>query len=193
LVKIYVLRYGHRPERDKRITTHVALVARAFGAHGFILSGVHDEKVVRSIRKVEEIWGGKLHVETGVDPYKYVKTWKANGGVVVHLTMYGINVDEVIDEIRSLNRDLLVVVGAEKVPRFFYEEADYNIAIGNQPHSEVAALAIFLDRFYKGRELYFTYPNAKLKIVPCKKGKVVVRVATEEESRQEGRGVGTGN
>ncbi|MCC6052717.1 MAG: tRNA (cytidine(56)-2'-O)-methyltransferase, partial [Desulfurococcaceae archaeon] len=41
--KIYVLRYGHRPERDKRVTTHVALVARAFGASGFILGDVVDE------------------------------------------------------------------------------------------------------------------------------------------------------
>ncbi len=28
---IAVLRLGHRPERDKRITTHVALTSRAFG------------------------------------------------------------------------------------------------------------------------------------------------------------------
>jgi len=29
---ITILRIGHRISRDKRITTHVALVARAFGA-----------------------------------------------------------------------------------------------------------------------------------------------------------------
>ncbi len=181
MVKIYVLRYGHRPERDKRITTHVALVARAFGAHGFILSDVHDEKIVNSIRKVEERWGGRLYIETGVDPYKYVKNWKKQGGLVVHLTMYGLPVDEVIKEIRESGKDILVIVGAEKVPRFFYEEADYNIAIGNQPHSEVAALAIFLDRYYKGRELYLSFPNAKLIIVPSRKGKRVVKVAKEEK------------
>jgi len=176
MVKIYVLRYGHRPERDKRVTTHVALVARALGAHGFILSGVHDEKVVKSIRKVEEYWGGHLYIETNVDPYKYVLNWKKNGGIVVHLTMYGLLIDDVINEIRNQNRDILVVVGAEKVPRFFYEIADYNVAIGNQPHSEVAALAIFLDRYYNGRELYFKFPDAKIIIEPCKKGKKVVRV-----------------
>ena len=183
-MKIYVLRYGHRPERDKRITTHVALVARAFGAHGFILSDVHDEKVVNSLRKVEERWGGRLYVETGVNPYKYVRDWKKNNGIVVHLTMYGVNVDEVIDEIRATNRDILVIVGAEKVPRFFYEEADYNVAIGNQPHSEVAALAIFLDRYYGGRELYLSFPNAKFIIVPSRKGKKVIRVAEKKEGRE---------
>ena len=36
--EIYILRLGHRPERDKRITTHVALTARAFGAKGIFVS-----------------------------------------------------------------------------------------------------------------------------------------------------------
>ena len=38
---IIVLRIGHRIGRDKRITTHVALVARAFGANEIII----DKKV----------------------------------------------------------------------------------------------------------------------------------------------------
>ncbi len=184
-MKIYVLRYGHRPGRDKRITTHVALVARAFGAHGFILGDVVDEKIVGSIRKVEERWGGRLHVEVGVDSRKYVIEWKRKGGIVVHLTMYGIHIDDVIDEIRSLNKDILVVVGAEKVPPFFYEHADYNVAIGHQPHSEVAALAIFLDRYYMGRELHLSFPNAKLIIVPSPRGKKV-RVLAEKEEKERG-------
>ncbi|OYT37688.1 MAG: tRNA (cytidine(56)-2'-O)-methyltransferase [Desulfurococcales archaeon ex4484_58] len=183
MVKIYVLRYGHRPSRDKRITTHVALVARAFGAHGFILSNVNDDTVVNSLKKVEERWGGSLHVETGVNPYSYVKNWKRNHGVVVHLTMYGIHIDEIIDEIRNTDRDILVIVGAEKVPRFFYEEADYNVAIGHQPHSEVAALAIFLDRYYRGRELHLSFPNAKIIIEPSPKGKKV-RVIGEKEKKE---------
>ncbi|WP_192806472.1 RNA methyltransferase [Saccharolobus islandicus] len=36
---IYVLRLGHRPARDKRVTTHVILVARAFGAKGVYIEG----------------------------------------------------------------------------------------------------------------------------------------------------------
>jgi len=185
MVKIYVLRYGHRPERDKRITTHVALVARAFGAHGFILSSVVDDSVMNSVRKVLERWGGELYLEQGVNPYEYVRSWRRSGGLVVHLTMYGEPVDKVIDEIRSLGRDILIVVGAEKVPRFFYIESDYNVAIGNQPHSEVAALAVFLDRYYMGRELYLSFPNAKLIIEPCSRGKKVTRVAEKEENGKQ--------
>ena len=34
---IVVLRLGHRPERDARVTTHVGLTARALGASGMLL------------------------------------------------------------------------------------------------------------------------------------------------------------
>jgi tRNA (cytidine56-2'-O)-methyltransferase len=184
--RIYVLRYGHRPMRDKRITSHVALVARAFGAHGFVLGDIVDEKIRETIRKVEERWGGRLDVIMGVNSRKYTLEWKKKGGIVVHLTMYGLHIDDVIDEIRKCNRDILVVVGAEKVPPFFYEVADYNVAIGHQPHSEVAALAIFLDRYYMGRELHISFPDAKIIIEPSPRGKRV-RVIAEEE-KEENRG-----
>lgn len=171
--KIYVLRYGHRPRRDKRTTTHVALVARAFGAHGFILGDVVDEVIYKTIRKVLEVWGGELYFEMGVSSLEYCNNWRKQGGLIVHLTMYGLHVDDVIDKVRNDTRDVLVVIGARKVPRFFYEIADYNIAIGHQPHSEVAALALFLDRFYEGRELYLKFSNAKIEIIPSPRGKVV--------------------
>jgi tRNA (cytidine56-2'-O)-methyltransferase len=89
--------------------------------------------------------------------------------------MYGIHIDEVINTLRTLGKDLLVVVGAEKVPRVIFELADYNVAIGHQPHSEVAALAVFLDRLFNGKELHLIYPDAKLCIVPSGRGKKVVR------------------
>jgi tRNA (cytidine56-2'-O)-methyltransferase len=48
-----------------------------------------------------------------------------------------------------------------------------NIAVGNQPHSEIAALAIFLDRFFQGKELIATFQNAKMSIIPTSHGKRV--------------------
>lgn len=171
--KIYVLRYGHRPGRDKRVSTHVALVARAFGVDGFILGDVVDEVVYRSLMKVVDIWGGRIYFDMGVDSREYCINWKHRSGLIVHLTMYGLHVDEVVDEVRRDPRDLLIVIGAKKVPRFFYEIADYNIAIGHQPHSEIAALAIFLDRLHEGRELYLKYDNAKIEIVPSPRGKSI--------------------
>jgi len=173
--KVYVLRLGHRPERDKRITTHVALVARAFGANGFVLAGLCDDNVRQNIRWITEHWGGRLEFECGVNPREYVRRWKEAGGEVVHLTMYGIPVDEIIGTIRSSPRSKLIVVGAEKVEGFYYDNADYNVSITTQPHSEVAALAVFLDRLYNAREMYMDYPGAKWKVVPQRRGKRVER------------------
>lgn len=176
MVRVVVLRIGHRPGRDKRITTHVGLVARAFGASGIVIGGVRDEDLADRLRRTCEIWGHRdFLVMDGVDPMEFVRNWKESGGLVVHLTMYGLNVDDVISEIRSAGRDILVIVGSTKVPRIYYELADYNVAVGHQPHSEVSALAVFLDRLYEGKELKLIYSDAKIYIEPSLRGKKVVR------------------
>lgn len=179
--KVYVLRLGHRPARDKRVTTHVALVARAFGANGFVLEGVCDDSVRRSLLKASSLWGGDLHYECGVNGHEYVRSWRSSGGEVVHLTMYGLALDGVIGEIASSPRPKLIVVGSEKVEAFYYQNADYNVAVGWQPHSEVAALAVFLDRLFKGRELLLRYTDAKAVIIPSERGKRVERRGGPEE------------
>jgi tRNA (cytidine56-2'-O)-methyltransferase len=90
--------------------------------------------------------------------------------------MYGININDKIEEIRKINSSLLVIVGSQKVEGWYYYNSDYNIAIGNQPHSEVAALAIFLDKLYKGEELNIQFSDAKLKILPQERGKKVIKL-----------------
>ena len=140
---IGVLRYGHRLKRDARITTHVALVARAFGADCIFIDA-RDKKLEKVIEDVVARFGGKFEIKTGINCKNFIKKWKKNG-YVVHLTMYGKKLDEAMEEIEK-KKDLLLVVGSKKVPPYFYELADINVSIGNQPHSEVAALAIFLDR-----------------------------------------------
>jgi len=156
----------------------VGLVARAFGADGIVFVGDVEDKVLESIRKVVERWGGPFFVERVESYREYIKDWKRRGGVVVHLTMYGINIEgtDVLDRIRRTGRDILVVVGAEKVPRDVYELADFNVAIGNQPHSEVSALAVFLDRLFEGKELTRQFIGARLVIIPSERGKIVKRV-----------------
>ena len=173
--KILVLRIGHRPKRDKRVTTHVGLVARAFGADG-VLIDADDESVMKSLLKVVESWGGPFTVEVGVNPISFIKKWKEGGGEVIHLTMYGLNLPDVIDEIRSSPKDKLIVVGAEKVPRKYYLLADWNVAIGNQPHSEVAALAVFLKELTRDWVFRAQFKDAKLKVCPSPKGKKVIRL-----------------
>jgi len=180
MVKVVVLRWGHRPERDKRLTTHVALTARAFGASGIILSDVEDEKVKASIEKVVESWGGPFFFEMGKPWRQAIKEWRAKGGIVVHLTAYGENIQtsDVLDRIKACGKDIMVIVGSQKVPGEFFSEkvSDFNVAIGNQPHSECSSLAVFLDRLFEGKELEKEFKNAKLKIVPQVRGKKVVKV-----------------
>jgi tRNA (cytidine56-2'-O)-methyltransferase len=173
-----VLRWGHR-ERDKRLTAHVALTARALGASGLILADVRDDKVKATIDRVVERWGGPFLFEMGKPWKQVVKDWKAKGGLVVHLTAYGENVQtsDVLQRIKAAGRDVLVLVGSRKVPTEFFSEevSDFNVAIGNQPHSECSSLAIFLDRFFGGRGLSREFEGAKIRIVPQARGKKVVK------------------
>lgn len=168
---IWILRIGHRPDRDKRVTTHVALAARALGAKGIWVDS-SDRKLEENIRSVTERFGGDFVIETGV-------TWRQKlsqfQGKVVHLTMYGSRVDEALQKI-SVQDDILIVVGAEKVPAEVYQRADVNVSVGNQPHSEIAALAIFLDRLTGGEALY-SDRHGKLEVVPTERGKNVVDVS----------------
>jgi len=164
---IYVLRIGHRVGRDKRVTTHVALVARAFGADGIFIT-TKDEKIKENIKLICKKFGGDFRIETGIEPKKIIKQWNGN---IVHLTMYGDELEKSIPRIDK-TKDTIIIVGSQKVPPFFYDSADYNISIGNQPHSEVSSLALFLDRFTNGEWLNKKF-NGKIEIIPSDKGKRV--------------------
>lgn len=168
--EVVVLRIGHRPQRDARVTTHVGLTARALGARGMYLT-TRDSGVAESVRDVAGRFGGDFFVDTGMGWRSCIQEWKAGGGTVVHLTMYGLNLPDIEEEIRG-HPKILVVVGAEKVPGEVYGLADFNVAVGNQPHSEIAALAIFLDHYFRGKSLSAEYDNAMVTIVPSAQGKV---------------------
>jgi tRNA (cytidine56-2'-O)-methyltransferase len=171
-----VLRLGHRIPRDLRVTTHVCLTARAFGADGLILADVVDRTLERTIRDVSQRFGGSFTIRMG-EPWKsVVKEWKAKGGDVIHLTAYGIPLPQVIQEIKASPRRKLVVVGASKVPGEAFELATWNVAITNQPISEVSALAIFLDRYFEGKQFSMEFENAEVKIIPSARGKEVVNL-----------------
>ena len=175
LQKVVVLRWGHRVHRDARLTTHVALAARALGASGFLLADTMDENIKATVAKVAGSWGGEFFFEMGKPWKTAVRDWKAEGGLVVHLTAYGENIQtsHVLERIRKTGKNILLLVGSQKVPREFYSEefSDFNVSIGNQPHSECAALAVFLDRFFEGKELAKDFGNAKIRILPQKRGK----------------------
>ena len=172
---IVILRLGHRPERDSRVTTHVGLTSRVLGAKGMLLT-TDDKSIAESINRVVKAWGGDFWVKTGVSYRTEMRRWKESGGIIVHLTMYGINLPDKLTEIKEKYKEqnVMVVVGAEKVPGDVYQMSDYNIAIGNQPHSEIAALALFLDKLQEGNTLVNEFYGGELKIVPKELGKEVI-------------------
>ena len=217
--EVAVLRLGHRPSRDERMTTHVGLTARALGADRAVLAG-DAGKSRETVADITDRFGGPFAVELTDSPKAVLRDWD---GKVVHLTMYGERVQDVETEIRAAHRGaggesdgevddgetddakvgndkvddsetdddeadegrtndgqpILVVVGSQKVSFDVYEAADWNVGVTNQPHSEVAGLAVFLDRLFEGRELDREWANADRRVVPEATGKTVV--PTDEE------------
>ena len=171
--EVVVCRLGHRPGRDDRMTTHVGLTARALGADRVVFPDNAGQSV-ETVTDITDRFGGPFEIERSDSQQALIRNWE---GRVVHLTMYGERVQDVESEIRSSHRDneepILIVVGAEKVPFDVYEEADWNVGVTNQPHSEVAGLAVFLDRLFCGRELDREWENADRQVVPMETGKRV--------------------
>jgi tRNA (cytidine56-2'-O)-methyltransferase len=167
---VHVLRLGHRPARDKRLSTHVILAARAFGASGASYTGNRDPGLEESIARVVSAWGGPFIFKFSESWRNVISEWR---GRVVHLTMYGLPVQEVIPEIRGDGSDILVVVGGAKVPGEIYGMVDWNVGVTSQPHSEVSALAVFLHELQEGGELGISFQGARRRVVPQASGKLV--------------------
>jgi len=172
--RIVVLRLGSRPFRDQRVNTHCALVARAFMADGIVF-GFDDSKLRRTIMEVVERFGGEFSVESRKDWVEFIQDWLKGGGEVVHLTCYGLRLPDVIEEIRSSLKDKLIIIGGPKVPSEIYQLATYNVSVTSQPHSEIAALAVFLDHLHQGQEFRKSLPGGKYRILPSARGKKVVK------------------
>lgn len=175
-MEVAVLRLGHRYVRDDRVTTHVFLTARAFGAGRVIYSGQRDEKMEQGIKEVVEMWGGPFEVDYERDWRRTIGEWKEKGGEVVHLTVYGLPVQDAVHDIRESGKDKIVVVGGAKVPGAVYELADWNVAVTSQPHSEISALSIFLHELFEGQELSKTFKDTKLRVIPQPRGKKVLKL-----------------
>ena len=168
---IRVLRIGHRFVRDDRTITHLCLVSRALGAEAIYLQEVEKE-LLDSVDEVNKNWGGNFSVVEESSWKKTVFGAKREGRLVIHLTMYGTPLQDKLEELRRKD-SFLIVVGGPKVPGDIYGLADLNLAVTNQPHSEVAALAVVLHDLQEGKELKREFGNSKLKIVPQDRGKRV--------------------
>jgi tRNA (cytidine56-2'-O)-methyltransferase len=186
---VTVLRLGERASRDYRVNTHLALVARAFGVQRLVMT-FRDENVERSLDGVNRRFGSRCSMEYEKEWAGFIREWN---GYIVHLTMYGETLGKSMELLRGAvsvdtdkcicDPDVLVIIGSEKVQRKVYELADINTSVGNQPHSEIAALSIFLDRLFEGRQFDMEY-GGEWKILPDPAGKSVVKNLPEEESQE---------
>ena len=172
-MNINVLRLDHRIGRDTRITTHVCLTSRAFGASKIYLAGQEDTKLMKNVEDIVNRWGGDFQVEYLKNYMSLILKWRENGGKIVHLTMYGSQAIEKISEIKESNKDILIIVGGPKVPTEVYENADWNISITNQPHSEVSSLAVFQHLLMEGKEFSLEFENPVFEVIPVEIGKKV--------------------
>ncbi len=168
---IEVLRLNNRIGRDPRISTHVALTARAFGVSRIYYSGDKDSSLEESINKVTKKFGGSFEIEYTKDDVKLVKEKKNKGFLIAHLTMYGKDFRKYKNKLK--NKKLLIIVGGEKVEPEFYKISDYNLSTTNQPISEVSALGVFL---YEIHGYHNKFKNAKLVIVGKERGKLIKKI-----------------
>jgi len=172
--RLTVLRLGHRRDRDKRITSHLGLTARAFGADEIILSGDEDPSALETWDSVTLRFGGEFECRYESAPMSWLRGVSKSGkATIVHLTMYGEPWGEAKQSI-PVNKPVIIVVGGTKVPAETFHISDHNVSIGNQPHSEVAALAVFLDSWLGPVDELSKFEGAKMKVLPSARKKVVI-------------------
>ncbi len=181
--RISVLRLGHRRERDKRITSHLGLTARAFGADEIILSGEEDSSALETWNSVTERFGGEFSCRYEPKPLSFLRRFSQDAGdgepgQIVHLTMYGESWRESIESIES-DRPMVIVVGGTKVPGEVFRLANYNISIGNQPHSEVSALGVFLQSLIGQIDESKHFQGGEIQVVPSVDRKQVIILEEE--------------
>ena len=117
LKSVRVVRVGHRYVRDYRTLTHLCLVSRALGAESIYLEEVEKE-LQETVAEVNRTWGGDFSlVEAKWKPV--FQEAKAEGRVIVHLTMYGSPLQDEIGELRKRD-SFLIAVGGPKVPGEVY-------------------------------------------------------------------------
>ena len=128
-----------------------------------------DAETARRLQSVSDRWGGGFRVE-GIEDWKsFVRNFSGDS---VHLTMYGQPLDRVLPRLQKAE-SVLAIVGGAKVPAELFRRATYNVAVGSQPHSEVAALAILLDRLI-GSPPPGHWQGAHFSVVPRARGKKVL-------------------
>ena|SRR3989344_2488270 len=169
-MQIEILRLSHRIRRDPRLSTHIALTARAFLASKIYYSGDKDSSLEATINKVTSQFGGDFEIKHIEDPIKLIKEKKDKRFLIIHLSVYGLTINPILKKIKE-QKNILIIVGGEKVQPEIFQISDYNVSITSQPISEVSALSVFLHEFLEGKELNAKFKDAKIQILPSAREK----------------------
>ena len=73
---VSVLRLGHRRDRDKRITSHLGLTARAFGADEIHLAGEEDPSALETWKSVTKRFGGNFKCFYEIKPLRFLRNFQ---------------------------------------------------------------------------------------------------------------------
>ena len=98
-----------------------------------------------NLASVDERFGKGLECQHIKSPVgwlrKFVEQDAGDGkpGIAIHLTMYGEHLEKQYQRCLKTG-PIVIVVGGAKVPSDVFKLSQYNVSVGNQPHSEVAAL-----------------------------------------------------
>ena len=87
--------------------------------------------------------------------------------------MYGSQAHEIVGEVQDSESDILIIVGGAKVPTKVYKNSDWNVSVTTQPHSEVAALAVFQHLLMDGKEFDLEFEDPVFEVIPTAQGKTV--------------------
>ena len=68
------------------------------------------------------------------------------------------------------------------MPGEVFKLADWNVSVTNQPMSEVAALAVFLDWHLQHHALDKAFPNGQIEIVPSSEQKLVRKIVSVQKA-----------
>jgi len=92
--------------------------------------------------------------------------------------MYGKPWREVTEQIPK-DKPAVIVVGGTKVPAEVFSIANHNVSIGNQPHSEVAALGVFMESWLGPIDESSKFIGGEIEVVPSERGKRVINLEEE--------------
>ncbi|MDE1832845.1 MAG: tRNA (cytidine(56)-2'-O)-methyltransferase [Candidatus Micrarchaeota archaeon] len=154
-------------EGDYRVRLNMCLTARAFGAAKIVFIGRRDGRISKYIARLNSKWGGMFKVDFSSNAGNTIRSFSKYKKI--YLTMFGTPLKQVEYMLKTY-KNILLIVTARDWEGQLAKLTDFNVSITNQPHAQVASIAIFLHEFFNGRELAIQFQNAKYKAIPKPKG-----------------------